>query len=66
MKNFKDFVSEEKVSYKKGQEVSFTDSTSGKKVTGKFVKHVNKDGHKYVHVETGTQAHYVPTHQMHK
>lgn len=50
---------------KPGSQVSFTDATSGKSVSGTFKKKVSRGGHQYAHVETGKAAHYVPVHQMH-
>lgn len=50
---------------KPGSQVSFTDATSGKPVSGTFKKRVTRGGHQYAHVETGKAAHYVPVHQMH-
>lgn len=50
---------------KPGSQVSFTDATSGKPVSGTFKKKVSRGGYQYAHVETGKAAHYVPVHQMH-
>lgn len=50
---------------KPGSQVSFTDATSGKPVSGTFKKKVSRGGYQYAHVETGKSAHYVPVHQMH-
>lgn len=50
---------------KPGSQVSFTDATSGKAVSGTFKKKVSRGGHQYAHVETGKASHYVPVHQMH-
>ena len=49
----------------KGQSVSFAHAITGKKVSGKFVKKVNRGGHQYAHVEAGDGAYHVPVHQIH-
>ena len=50
---------------KPGSQVSFTDATSGKSVSGTFKKKVSRGGFQYAHVETGKSAYHVPVHQMH-
>lgn len=73
MKKFKEFT--EEMSYdqhkkrvqkiKKGSEVSFTDSRTGKKVTGTYQGLRNMSGRSYAHVEHGDGATRVPVHQIH-
>jgi len=50
----------------KGSEVSFTHSTSGKKVTGTFKGIKQMSGRPYAHVEHKDGATYVPVHQIHE
>lgn len=50
---------------KKGSEVSFTDSRSGKKVTGVYKGLRSMGGRSHAHVEHSDGATRVPVHQIH-
>lgn len=50
---------------KKGSDVSFTDSQTGNKVTGKYQGLKNRGGRSYAHVNSDKGAHYVPVHHIH-
>ena len=54
----------QRVKKKKNQDVSFTHSQSGKKVTGKMMGIKTRGGMPYAHVETGKMAYHVPVHQV--
>lgn len=50
----------------RGKEVSFTDQSSGKKVSGTYQGLKQMGGRSYAHIETGKSAHRVPPHHVHQ
>ena len=50
----------------KGQTVSFTHQSTGKKITGTYQGMKRMGAYSYAHIETGKQAHRVTPHHIHQ
>ena len=50
----------------KGQTVSFTHQSTGKKITGTYQGMKRLGAYSYAHIETGIQAHRVTPHHIHQ